>query len=290
MFLVKVLAFSLALAGTLLGQAAPKPPLPTSANALVRAVVENELKRAADSPLFAFKQRTERPKGTVTKQLVETPEGLIARIISIDDRPVSAEDRKKDDERINRLLDPNKMREKAKEQKTDEQRTRAMVKALPDAFMYEYRDTVPGRNGSELVKLSFRPNENFSPPTRETLVFEGMEGEMWIDPQAMRIAKIDGTMFRDVSIGWGIIGHLDKGGRFIIEQDEITKGHWETTKLVLNFTGKALIFKTIRIQQTQTLSDFRPVPRMTVAQALDFLRKSEEQVAVSETTNGKGTK
>lgn len=280
-----------AAAGTLLARQATKPHLPASANALVRSVVENELRSNSDSStLYAFKQRTERASGVTTKQIVETPDGVISRVLSKNDKPLSPEERKKDDSRINRLLDPKQMREKAKEQKTDEQRTRTMVQSLPDAFMYEYRGTEPGKNGTELVKLYFKPNQNFDPPTRETLVFEGMEGHIWIDPQAMRIAKIDGTMFRDVSIGWGIVGHLDKGGRFIVEQEEVAKGYWATTRLVLDFTGKALIFKNIRIKQTETLSDFRPVPRMTVAQALDFLRKSDDQLAGTNAKNGVGTK
>jgi hypothetical protein len=128
-----------------------------------------------------------------------------------------------------------------------------------------------------LVKLHFTPNPNFNPPSRETLVYQGMEGDMWIDARAMRMAKIDGVMMRDVTIGWGILGRLDKGGRFIVEQGEVSKGHWDTTKLALDFTGKALIFKSIRIKSTDTFSDFRPIPKMSVAQALDYLRKADEQ-------------
>ncbi len=271
------LAFALLCGAAFAGQA-EKPQLPASPDQLVRIVVQNELKQSSDnSKLYAFKQRTEKPKGITTKQMVETPQGVLGRIVSINDRPLTPEERKKDDDRINRLLDPSQMRDKQKEQQEDERRTRDMVKALPDAFIYQYNGTQPGPNGSELVKLHFRPNPNFNPPTRETLVFQGMEGEMWIDPQARRIAKIDGTMTKDVSIGWGIIGHLDRGGRFLVEQREVAPGHWDTTKLALDFTGKALIFKSIRIKSTDTLSDFQPVPPMDVAQALSYLRKPEEQ-------------
>jgi hypothetical protein len=272
MLLVTIFAGSLYLVAQ--GQ---KPVLPASVNDLVRSVVQNELKQASDtSKHFAFKQRTEKPKGTVTKQMVDTPQGVIGRVISINGQPLSPEDRKKDDDRINRLLDPSEMRSKTKEQKEDERRTRDMVSALPDAFIYQYDGTIPGPNGQELVKLKFTPNPKFNPPTRETLVFQGMAGEMWVDAKHLRIAKIDGTMTKDVTIGWGIIGHLDKGGRFQVEQGEVAPGHWDTTKLALDFTGKALIFKSIRIKSTDTFSDFRPVPNMTVAQALDFLRKEEQ--------------
>jgi hypothetical protein len=92
---------------------------------------------------------------------------------------------------------------------------------------------------------------------------------------------------KDVSIGWGIIGHLDKGGQFIVEQAEVDKGDWEITKMRLNFTGKALIFKSIRIDETDVSTDFRKVPKMTVAQALDFLKKADQNGAVAEKENFK---
>jgi hypothetical protein len=255
-----------------------KPALPTSPDVLVRQVVNNELKESQDpNALFSFKQRTEKPKGTTVKQMVETPDGLIGRVVSKNNQPLSPDEQKAEDARVNRLLDPSQMQDKRKEQKEDEERTRTMVRAMPDAFIYKYQGTEPGKNGSELVKLHFTPNPNFNPPSRETLVYQGMEGDMWIDARAMRMAKIDGVMMRDVTIGWGILGRLDKGGRFIVEQSEVSKGHWDTTKLALDFTGKALIFKSIRIKSTDTFSDFRPIPKMSVAQALDYLRKADEQ-------------
>jgi hypothetical protein len=265
-----------------------KTPLPASPDVLVRQVVNNELKQSLDSgALYSFKQRTEKPKGTTTKQMVETPDGVIGRIVLKDGEPLTPDEQKKEDERINRLLDPSQMRDKRKEQKEDEERTRTMVRAMPDAFIYKYQGTETGKNGQELVRMHFTPNPKFNPPSRETLVFQGMEGDMWVDPHAMRMAKIDGTMTRDVTIGWGILGRLDKGGRFIVEQGEVAKGHWDTTKLALDFTGKALIFKSIRIKSTDTFSDFRPVPRMTVAQALDYLRKGDVQAAADARTGAK---
>lgn len=272
------------LCGLTTGAASPgsaqndKPALPASPDTLVRQVVDNELKQSLDNgTLYSFKQRTEKPRGTTVKLMVETPDGLIGRIVTKNDQPLTPDEQKTENDRINRLLDPRQMRDKRKEQKEDEERTRTMVRAMPNAFIYTYAGTEPGKNGVELVKLHFTPNPNFNPPSRETLVFQGMEGDMWIDPRAMRMAKIDGTMTRDVTIGWGILGRLDKGGRFIVEQGEVAKGHWDTTKLALDFTGKALIFKSIRIKSSDTFTDFRPIPKMTVAQALDYLRKADEQ-------------
>ncbi len=249
--------------------------LPESANDLVRETVKNELNPPAqDDVYFTWKQRTVKPNRTILRQMVETPDGLLGRVISINDRPLTPEEQRKEDQRVNRLLDPSQMNAKRKEQKEDEQRTRKMVGSLPDAFQYKYVGTEQ-KNGHTLANLHFTPNPGFSPPSRETLVFQGMEGDMTIDATAKRIVKIDGTMMKDVSIGWGIIGHLDRGGKFFVEQAPIADGQWEITQMRLNFTGKALIFKSIRIDSVDTATDFKKVPKLSVQQALDMLKKAE---------------
>lgn len=255
------------------------PSLPQNANDLVREVVKNELKPPSqDDAYYTWKQRTVKPNRTIVRQMVETPEGVLARLLSINDNPLTPEEQKKEDARVNRLLDPSQMNAKRKEQKEDEERTRKMVGALPDAFNYQYAGTQE-KDGHTFVTLKFTPNPNFNPPSRETLVFQGMEGTLTVDATAKRIAKIDGTMMKDVSIGWGIIGHLDKGGRFVVEQAPVGDDQWEVKMMKLNFTGKALIFKNIRIDSVDTATDFKRVPKMTVQQALEMLKKGETSQA-----------
>jgi hypothetical protein len=107
-----------------------------------------------------------------------------------------------------------------------------------------------------------------------------MQGEIIVDENSRRLAKIDGTLFKDVNFGWGILGRLYKGGRFLIEQSEVTPEHWEITKTILHFDGKVLMLKSLHIDDNESSWDFHPVPPMSVEQALDFLtRKQPEQDA-----------
>jgi hypothetical protein len=114
-----------------------------------------------------------------------------------------------------------------------------------------------------------------------------MQGDMLIDPRAARFAKIDGTLFKDVDFGWGILGRLYQGGKFIIEQKEVGGGHWEMVRQTLQFNGRILLVKPLTISSTETTYDFHPVPaNITTAQALELLYKSDEVVA----ENGGGVK
>jgi hypothetical protein len=250
---------------------------------LVRHAVANEIRDSDGHQgiLFTYKTKDIKPKQTVVKQIVETPDGTLGRILTVNGKPLTEDEKKKEDERINRLLDPNEMRKKRKSQQEDAERTMNMVKALPDAFVYQQVGTETAPNGHKLVNLKFTPDPNFNPPVRETLVYQGMSGDMVIDETAMRLAKIDGTLFKDVTIGWGFVARLEKGGQFFVEQSEVYNGHWNTTKMVLHFNGKALLFKSIRIEETETTWDYKPVEKMSVQQAVNFLKSEEAHASLT---------
>jgi hypothetical protein len=101
-----------------------------------------------------------------------------------------------------------------------------------------------------------------------------MEGELWVDSKQERLAAMNGRLVEDVKFGNGLLGHLNKGGRFEVRQAEVGAGHWEMAAMAVDMKGKALLFKTINVQQTETRSDFQRMPDdLTVAQAADILNR-----------------
>ncbi len=255
---------------------------------LVRRAAANEI-RANDSHVyFMFKDRTEEKGHATTKEVIQTPQGGLLRTIAINDKSLTPEQRAKDDQKLQKFAnDPDARRKRKESNKEEDQREALMLTSLPEAFIYSYAGEQPGPNGGPLIHLTFKPNPKFNPPNHETMVYQGMQGDMLIDAKAARIAKMDGTLFKDVDFGWGILGKLYKGGRFLIEQRDVGGGHWETVNQSLQFNGKILLLKPLTISSTETTTDFRPVAaNLTTAQALELLYKSDEVVA----DNGGGVK
>ena len=137
-----------------------------------------------------------------------------------------------------------------------------------------------GRPGGQLLRLKFRPNPKYDPPTHVEQVLVGMQGVVLIDAQKQHIARIDGTLFKEVGFGWGILGHLDQGGHFQVDQTDISDDSWAISRMDLAFTGKILLFKNINFRSTETYSDFRPVPAdLTFAQGIQLLKKQQSAIA-----------
>lgn len=293
------------LAATLLLSLAPitillAPPLQAqqinapevSAGDLLREAVAHEIAAANDnSHKHLFRSRKQLPHGSQTRLYVETNDSMAAMTIAYNDQPLNAVQQKAEQDHLAWLArSPAQLRKKRAREKEDEDRTLRMLRALPNAFRYEYEGTETGepglgKPGEPLQKLKFTPNPSYVPPSRVEQVFQGMQGYVLIDPAQGRIARIEGTLFRDVSFGWGIIGHLDQGGRFRVQQADVGDGSWEITAMSLKMTGKILLFKGINITSDEVFSDFRPVPAdLTFSKGVELLKAEQEKLA-QETRN-----
>jgi hypothetical protein len=248
------------------------------ARAQVRSIVANELKaQENDRTHWLFKLRKESSKGSRLQDVITTPQGNLARTVLIDGKPPTAEQKQAEDEKIRNILsDPDVQRKRLKQEKEDNDRALIMVRALPNAFFFRQI----GKDGN-VAKFQFRPDPDYKPQSREESVYTGMSGELWLDVEQKRLRRIDAHLFHDVDFGWGILGRLYKGGSFMVQQEPVGGSpHYETTKMVLNLTGKALFFKSIAFQEQEYESDFRRVPdNITLVQGADLLTKGIPEVA-----------
>ena len=250
---------------------------------LVREAVQNEIKAANDGGArFLFRGTKTTPKGSTTKIYAETKDATAGLVIAYNGKPLTPEQRRDEEARVERFVNsPAEMEKKREQERDNAERTMRITRALPDAFLYEYAGEETGsegvgRTGDSLVKLNFRPNPRYQPPTRVEEILTGMQGFVLVDAVHHRLASIDGTLFKDVGFGWGILGHLARGGRFVVHQQEVGGNLWEISSVSLNLTGKVLLVKSLSINSTEVFSGFKQVPSdLTFAQALELLKKEE---------------
>lgn len=258
-----------------------------STGELVRETIAREVEAAKNTgPKHMFRSRKQTAKGSRTRLYVETNDAMAGMLIAINDQPINAQQQKAEQDHLAWLRNnPDQLRRKHAREKEDSDRSIRILKALPDAFRYEYMGTETGESGlgkvgDPLTRLKFTPNPAYSPPTRIEQVLSGMQGYLLIDAPARRIARIDGILFRDVSFGWGIIGHLDKGGHFRVQQADVGDGSWEITAMSLKMTGKILLFKGISITSEEVFSDFQAVPMdLPFAKGVELLKTEQEKLA-----------
>jgi len=253
---------------------------------LVRKTVQNEVAANNDAGAhFMFKDQRKTIHLSQTKLIVETCEATAGMLVEQNGQPLSAAQQQGEASRLeNFVKNPSELAKKRKQEKDDAERSMRIMKAMPDAFLYEPDGVVVGtaevgKAGHDLVRLKFRPNPNYTPPSRVEQVLTGMRGIVLIDAKANRIAEINGNLEKEVGFGWGILGHLDPGGHFLVRQADVGSSQWEVTQMELAVTGKILLFKKLDIRSSDIFSDFQPVPHdLTFAGGVELLKKRATDV------------
>jgi hypothetical protein len=240
-----------------------------SANELARKIITNELKfQDEDRCHWMYRLEKETSGRKEVEEILETTNGSLSRLLSIDGRPLDDKQQQEENQRIQRLVthpDEQRKLQQAKNKKAEQ--GAHLFNILPDVFVFGYA----GRQG-DLVTLIFRPNPNFQPNSLEARVLHGMQGEITVDIKQVRLASLNGHLMEDVTFGGGLLGHLDKGSKFEVRQAEVAPGYWEMIVLDVDMKGKALLFKTIGVQEAENHSDFHRVPEdLTLAEAAGIL-------------------
>jgi hypothetical protein len=242
----------------------------------VERALANELNAAQDaSHPMRYQSRKTSPRLTTTKEILETRDGEVARLIAVNDKPLSAIDEANEEARLNALLgDPAKQRRRKQAEDDDTGRVLKVLRALPSAFLYQ--DAGPGQGPTRKVeKFTFRPNPGFTSMDLETEVLPAMTGEIWIDPVRLRVARLEGHLQKDVDFGWGILGRLNKGGWIVIEQADVGPDmgidQWRTVRFQMQMSGRVVI-KTRVFDTTETQTDYAPLPLgMSYQKAIETL-------------------
>ncbi len=252
-----------------LSQPAGKLPNPDPV-VLIQRATENEARALSSPPAFQYQERLAWNWGTETRAVIETPEGRADRIILFDDEPLAADQQAKQQRRLQKLLvDQDALKGELQDQKAETQRRIRTLKAFANAFLFTFSQRENG-----LLKFNFQPNPEFSPKDRETQMFRGMEGCVWLEPAQERIVRIEGKLVKDVAFGWGIFGRLYKGGIYEIAQTQVKPGIWRITTLNVHVKGRVFL-DYFRFFRDESNTHFRPTPAaMTYRQAVGNLLKS----------------
>jgi hypothetical protein len=261
-------------AGARLLPPTPKEPHQESAHDLVRDVVWNEVQaQLHDETHWRFHETQGRDAARKLYDVIQTQYGELHRLLAIGGNALKGRALQVENNRIQQLSEnPAQMEAAQKRRDADAMQERTMLRMLPDAFLYHEE----GQQG-DIMKLSFAPNPDFNPSSREAEVFHHMEGTVLVDVEVKRLVQIDGRLMTRVNFWGGILGHLDQGGTFQVEQRDVGDGHWDMVFLNVNMNGKALFFKTISVQQHETYSDYHRVPDdLSPAQAARELKQDVE--------------
>jgi hypothetical protein len=257
---------------------APAPALsPAEAQTLVQRALATESRAAQDlshvGHPMRYKLHKTSPNLTSTKEIVETKDGDVARLISINDQPLSQAEEQKEQARLQSLVDnPSLQEHRRQSESSDTARALKVLRVLPTAFLYEYAGTLPTPTAT-VLKFTFKPNPQFEAPDTETGVLTAMAGEIWVDPVQERVVRLAGSLQQDKMLYWGL-GELNKGGWIEIGQADVGGHQWRIVHLKLKMNIREL-FKMKNSDSVQEFAEFVPVSaNLSYKDAIQALRSN----------------
>lgn len=148
-------------------------------------------------------------------------------------------------------------------QRQQQQQQRDWFQEFPDALDYKLagEEIVNGRPALHLLAT---PRPGYQPKNMRARVFEKMRGDLWVDKATAELAKVDAEMFDTVSVGFGILGKIEKGTRFQMQRQPVggdaTAATWLMASQSIRFGARFLLVKSVRNEITTQWSEFRRRP------------------------------
>ena len=118
----------------------------------------------------------------------------------------------------------------------------------------QFRRSQP-RGDQLLAKYELTPNPTFKATSRLTSIFPKVHGYVWIDENSGELARIEGDVTGDMSIGL-FLGRIYKGSHFMQERYEVLPGLWQPTFTQYDFDGRKL-FSGFSVHERTFYSNYR---------------------------------
>jgi hypothetical protein len=221
---------------------------------LVKQAVQTELAAdAADHSRWIYLDVDRKPNSNVKQWVAETPGGDLHRVLEDNGQKLTTADQQN---RMNSFIQNQSAQAKQRKSgQSDDRQASEMLGMLPHAFIW----AKTGTQGNTTI-LHFKPDPNFRPPTWESRVFAGMEGDMAVDNTEHRIVSLRGRLIHDVRFFGGFLGDLKAGGSFDVERRQTGKGVWQITETHVHILGHALLFKSISEEEDEQKTKFKQLP------------------------------
>lgn len=203
-------------------------------------------------------------KGDRVRDVYESKDGAVARLILKDGRPLTEDEDKAERQRLTAMVEsPSSYAKHVKNEEDSKKLADQLMQLLPDAMIYSYAPGQPqsGTNGGALeVVLDYKPNPNFHPPITAAEALTGLQGRLWIDAKSHQLVRLESTIFRAVNFGWGMLAHIYPGGRLVLEQTNAGGNRWIFTRFIQQVKVRALLVKTVNINANVEAGSFQTLP------------------------------
>ena len=227
----------------------------------------------AAAPEFDCFERDKNRNGDKTYEDIMIDGSVYQRLVAINGKPLPPQQQteqaqKMEKEKAKRRREsPEQRASRIAKYQTERNRDHALLAELTKAFDFTLSDQKTMANGSAYL-LKATPRPGYRPPTKETQVLTGMEGQLWIDAESFQWIKVEAHVIRPVSIE-GFLARVEPGTCFELEKMPVAPGLWFAKHFAMRSRARILYAFRHRSQDDETYFNYhRAEPDAANAQAI----------------------
>lgn len=238
---------------------------------IIRKSADNDMENDKKLRNYTYVERQEERrlngKGEVKSTEIKTYDVMeiygeqVQKLISKDDKPLSEKDAKKEDEKIQKLIDKRKNESEAdrekrlKKEEKDREDERQFVREVADAYNFRFVG-VETLDGREDYVIDADPKPGYEPKMKEAKILPKFRFRAWIDKDEIQWKKIDAECIDTVSFGLFLV-RLHKGSRALIEQTRVNDEVWLQQHIVVKIDARLALFKGVDVAFDITDRDYK---------------------------------
>jgi hypothetical protein len=238
---------------------------------LLRRVAEKDLENDKRLRDYTYIERDEEHTldggGKVKKIESTTSEVLVIygeqveRKIAKDDKPLSAEETKKEEARIQKITDKRKneseseRRKRLEKEEKEREDDRKFVLEIADAYNFRLVGSEL-LNGRDTWVLDAEPRPGYAPKQREAKMLPKIKGRIWIDKAETQWVKLDVTTTDTISFGL-FLARLHKGTRIVVETTRVNDEVWLPKHVSAHVDVRLALLKNYNEDVEQTYRDYK---------------------------------
>jgi hypothetical protein len=272
-------ALSIVLCTAALGQepVAPvskNPPVTLSQDQiqdLIRRSAENDLENDKKQRNYTYVERQEvrrlDGKGRVKSTEVRTSDVMeiygeqVEKLISKDDKPLSDKEARKEDEKIQKLIDKRKneseddRKKRLEKEEKDREEERQFVKEIADAYNFKFVG-IESLDGRDTYVIDCDPRPGFQPHMKEAKFLSKARGRVWIDKDDQQMKKLDVVFIDTVSYGL-FLARIHKGSRVVVESVRVNDEVWLQQHVAVKIDVRLALLKNFNVEVDVADSNYK---------------------------------
>lgn len=227
--------------------------------ALLLRAEQNDLENNKRLRDYTYVERVERHKldgqgrtrkvESTTFDVLEIYGEQVFKRTAKDDKPLSEADARKEDEKIQKIIDKhkneseNERRKRREKEEKGREEDRKFVLEIADAFNFHLV-------GSEIMDgfdswvLDAEPRPGYEPRQRGSKMLSKFKGRVWINKSDAQMVKVDMTAIDTLSFGW-LLARIHPGTHIILEQTKINDEIWLPKHLAVHVDARVALFKSL---------------------------------------------